>query len=86
MAIKQYLDILIRRMFTIAIVVATALILLSVYGFFIEPNYVATAVIRVLQDPGLSDITAPDELQGDRLMRTYVRMLISNPTLQEAQQ
>lgn len=84
MEIQRYLDILLRRIFTIAIVVAITLILVSTVGFLIEPVYEATAVVRVFQDVGIPELVFADDLQGDRLMRTYERILTSRPALMEA--
>ncbi len=86
MDIKNYFEILRRRLFIIIIVTATTLILVSVSGFFIVPVYEATATVRVFQETGISAISFADELQGDRLMRTYERIITSNPTLQAAAQ
>lgn len=84
MEIQLYLDILRRRIFNIAIVAAATLILVSVVGYFITPVYMASATVRVFQDVGVSALSFSDDLQGDRLTRTYVRVLTSGPVLAEA--
>ncbi len=85
MEIQRFLEILSRRIFTIVIVAITTIILVSVVmGFLITPVYKATAKVRVFQDVGTSALSFKDDLQGDRLMRTYQEILTSSPVLQEA--
>lgn len=83
MELRHYLDILKRRITTIVIVTALAVIVATVAGLFITPMYMARATVRVIQDVGVLDLSIR-ETYGDRLMNTYGSILTSWPVLEQA--
>ncbi len=83
MELRHYFDILRRRITPIVIVTALAVTVVAMAGLVTSPVYTASATVRVLQDVGVRDLRLGDTYTK-RLMNTYVTVLKSWPTLEEA--
>ncbi|MCL4303437.1 MAG: polysaccharide biosynthesis tyrosine autokinase [Anaerolineae bacterium] len=78
MDLKLYLDILRRHALIIVIVVAVAVLMVIVKSLLTAPIYNSSVTVRVLLDPGIAEYSR-GVANGDRLMKTYEFILLSDP-------
>ena len=82
MEIHNYIAILWRRKWVIAVTFAVTVAVAVVGTLVVTPQYVASATLRVMAASSES-FDYGDFLYADRLMNTYVKIATSGPVLEE---
>ena len=83
MELSNYLEILKRRAWVIALVTMLAVLIVTIIGLVITPIYTARSTVRVIADAGLANFTFRLDY-SERLQNTYRDVLLSPPFLQKA--
>jgi polysaccharide biosynthesis transport protein len=84
MELQNYLTILWRRKWIVAMVAAATLIVVVVGTLLITPLYQASTTLRIATAPqGSADYLSYDLQYADRLMNTYVKIATSAPLLDQ---
>jgi capsular exopolysaccharide synthesis family protein len=81
--LNLYLDILKRRAAVIVIVIALAVMVITLLGLIIPPTYTADTTVRVLLDVGLTDFVFREDY-AEYLMNTYREVVLSVSFLEGA--
>jgi capsular exopolysaccharide synthesis family protein len=79
--LKNYLDILLRRKWVIAIMVLVTMLVVVVGTFKMSPTYTAIATLRIAT--ASASTTGSDYMFADRLITTYINIATSKPMINE---
>lgn len=83
MELRRYLETLGRRAPVVFVVATLAMVVVTVSGFLIPPEYTATATVQALWEVGVYDLS-PRQQADWQLLTTYRQLLNSEPLLREA--